>query len=70
MCGFFFGGGGKLKVFAYDLVVVEMVLDAFDNLVVFVAFAGNKNDIVGLSHTASGLDSSLAVGNDKRGLSF
>ena len=57
----------QLDIFLYDLVVVEVVLDALDDLVVFMAFAGDEDDIPGTGKGASRLDSCGAVFDDEGG---
>ncbi len=54
-----------LKILLYLLVVVEVVLDAFDDLVVLVSFAGDEDDVAGLGEGAGGLDGCSTVFDDE-----
>ncbi len=49
----------------HNLVVVEVVLGVTDDLVVFVAFAGNEDNIVLAGKGASRLDGGLAVDDNQ-----
>ena len=55
------------KVLSHDFVVVEVVFDALDDLIVFVSFAGDEDDVTFLGEDAGGLDGGLAVLDDKGG---
>ncbi len=59
-----------LNIQPHNLVVVEVVLGVADDLVVFVAFAGNEDDIVFAGKGASRLDGGLAVNNHQGGQSL
>ncbi len=48
---------------AYFFVIVEMVFNAFDFLIGFVSFTGDKDDIAGTCHGRSGANGFAAVGD-------
>ena len=60
----------NVRILANLLVVVKMMLDALDDLVVFVSFSGNEDDIVLLRQRAGSLDSGCAVLDDERAAQF
>ncbi len=53
----------KGEGFADHFVIVEMMLDALDILIVFMAFSGDEDDVARLCHHASGSDGLAAIHN-------
>ena len=56
---------GTLNILSDLLMVVEVGLDAFDDLVVLVAFAGDEDDVTGLGEGTGGLDGCSTVFDDE-----
>lgn len=56
-------GGLQGEGFAYDFVVVEVMLYAFDLLIVLVTFAGNEDDVAWLCQRACCANCFAAVDN-------